>query len=169
MCQPSILKTEDRTEAERCFRKPITIARAQDTRGLELRAAVSLARLLNEQGQREEACDLLAPLYGWFTEGFDTPDLKEAKALLRDTRRLADYAFGSLNLVGNEGPELALQRRFERGKAKSALPPISDLDLNGRIDVDPERTNTQDRALCPRVCGAPTATVPLAAYGPASG
>ena len=107
MCQPSILKTEDRTEAERCFRKPITIARAQDTRGLELRAAVSLARLLNEQGQREEACDLLAPLYGWFTEGFDTPDLKEAKALLRDTRRLADYAFGSLNLVGNEGPELA--------------------------------------------------------------
>jgi predicted ATPase len=47
-----------------------------------LRAAASLARLRRDQGRRSEACDLLAPVYGWFTEGFDTPDLKEAKALL---------------------------------------------------------------------------------------
>ena len=52
------------------------------TRGYELRAATSLARLWGEQGRRGEARDLLAPLYGWFTEGFDTQDLKEAKALL---------------------------------------------------------------------------------------
>ena len=48
----------------------------------ELRAAASLARLRRDQGRRAEACDLLAPVYGWFTEGFDTPDLKETKALL---------------------------------------------------------------------------------------
>ena len=57
-------------------------AREQGTRGYELRAATSLARLWREQGRRAEARDLLAPLYGWFTEGFDTTDLKEAKALL---------------------------------------------------------------------------------------
>ena len=49
---------------------------------MELRAATGLARLRREQGRRAEACDLLAPVYGWFTEGFDTPDLKEAKVLL---------------------------------------------------------------------------------------
>ena len=51
---------------------------------MELRAAVSLARLRRDQGRRAEAHDLLAPVYGWFTEGFDTPDLKEAKALLEE-------------------------------------------------------------------------------------
>ncbi len=49
---------------------------------MELRAATSLARLWSKQGKRKEACNLIAPLYGWFTEGFETPDLKEAKALL---------------------------------------------------------------------------------------
>ena len=58
------------------------IAREQGTRGYELRAATSLARLWREQGRREEARELLAPLYDWFTEGFDTADLKAAKALL---------------------------------------------------------------------------------------
>jgi predicted ATPase len=76
------LPSADWTEAERCFRMSLAAARAQGTRGLELRAAVSFARLLNEQGGRKEALDLLAPVYGWFTEGFDTPDLKEAKMLL---------------------------------------------------------------------------------------
>jgi predicted ATPase len=72
----------DPAKAEESFRTALAIAREQGTRGYELRAATSLARLWREQGRRGEACDLLAPLYGWFTEGFDTADLKEAKALL---------------------------------------------------------------------------------------
>ena len=58
------------------------IARNQQTPIFELRAAMSMARLWRDQGKREEARDLLAPVYGWFTEGFETRDLKEAKALL---------------------------------------------------------------------------------------
>ncbi len=72
----------DPAKAEDSFRTALAIAREQGTRGYELRAATSLARLWAEQGRRAEARDLLAPLYGWFTEGFDTADLKEAKALL---------------------------------------------------------------------------------------
>jgi class 3 adenylate cyclase/predicted ATPase len=69
-------------EAEGCYLKALGVARAQEARSLELRAATSLARLRREQGRRAEARELLAPIYGWFTEGFDTADLKEAKALL---------------------------------------------------------------------------------------
>jgi adenylate cyclase len=69
-------------EAEACFRRALEIARARETRWLELRAAVSLARLWQAHGQREEARELLAGIYGWFNEGFDTEDLAEAKALL---------------------------------------------------------------------------------------
>jgi predicted ATPase len=69
-------------EAEACYLKALEVARAQEARSLELRAATSLARLRREQGRRAEARELLAPIYGWFTEGFDTADLKEAKALL---------------------------------------------------------------------------------------
>ena len=58
------------------------VTRQQGAKSLELRAATSLARLWRDQGRRAEAHDLLAPVYGWFTEGFDTADLKEAKALL---------------------------------------------------------------------------------------
>ncbi len=76
------LPSPDRTAAEASFRTALAVAREQGTRGFELRAAVSLARLLSDQGRREEARDLLAPVYCWFTEGFDTPDLKDAKALL---------------------------------------------------------------------------------------
>ena len=68
--------------ADAAFRHALVIARNQQTRTFELRAAVALARLWRDQGKRREACDLLAPVYGWFTEGFDTLDLKEAKALL---------------------------------------------------------------------------------------
>ncbi len=67
---------------ETCFRDALAIARRQENRILELRAATSLARLWAGQGMRIEAHDLLAPVYGWFTEGFDTADLKDAKALL---------------------------------------------------------------------------------------
>ena len=62
--------------------KPLTIARSQQAKSFELRAATSLARLWQQQGKREEAQDLLAPVYNWFTEGFDTADLQDAKALL---------------------------------------------------------------------------------------
>jgi predicted ATPase len=74
----------DPAKAEESFRTALVIAREQGTRGYELRAAASLARLWRKQGRRGEARDLLAPLYGWFTEGFDTADLKEARALLGD-------------------------------------------------------------------------------------
>jgi predicted ATPase len=66
--------------------KALSIAREQEAKLWELRAATSLARLRREQGRRAEARDLLAPVHGWFTEGFDTPDLKDAKALLDELR-----------------------------------------------------------------------------------
>jgi len=69
-------------EAEACFRDAIEVARSQSAKSWELRAATRLARLWHSQGKSTEARDLLAPVYGWFTEGFDTADLKEAKALL---------------------------------------------------------------------------------------
>jgi predicted ATPase len=74
----------DPTQAEACFREALEVARRQSAKSLELRAATSLARLLQRQGKRDEARDLLAPVYAWFTEGFDTRDLKEAKALLEE-------------------------------------------------------------------------------------
>jgi len=67
---------------EELYRKALSIAQEQEAKLWELRAAVSLARLRRDRGRRAEACDLLAPVYGWFTEGFGTPDLKEARALL---------------------------------------------------------------------------------------
>ena len=75
----------DEVEAEACFRRAIHVARHQQARSWELRAAVSLCRLWRAQGtqrKRQEARQLLGPIYGWFSEGFDTPDLREAKALL---------------------------------------------------------------------------------------
>ncbi|HWZ66882.1 MAG TPA: hypothetical protein VNW89_03545 [Stellaceae bacterium] len=69
-------------ECEACFREALATAREQGTRGYELRAAVSFAQLRRDQGRRAEARELVAPVYGWFTEGFGTTDLKAAKALL---------------------------------------------------------------------------------------
>jgi predicted ATPase len=74
--------SDNQAEAETCFHHAITIARSQQAKSLELRAATSLARLWQQQGKRQEAHDLLAPVYNWFTEGFDTADLKDAKVLL---------------------------------------------------------------------------------------
>jgi tetratricopeptide (TPR) repeat protein len=71
-------------EAEALFREAIEIARGQQAKSFELRAATSLARLCQRQGKRREAREQLAPIYAWFTEGFDTPDLIEAKALLAE-------------------------------------------------------------------------------------
>jgi predicted ATPase len=69
-------------QAEECLLRALDIARQQNARSFELRSATSLVRLWRDQGQRREAHDLLAPIYSGFTEGFDTPDLREAKALL---------------------------------------------------------------------------------------
>jgi predicted ATPase len=69
-------------EAQRALENALRIAQAQQAKSYELRAATSLARLWGEKGRRAEARDLLGPLYGWFTEGFGTADLKEAKTLL---------------------------------------------------------------------------------------
>ena len=73
-------------EAEACFHRAIEIARSQKARSWELRAATSLARLWRDQGKVDAARDLLAPIYGWFTEGFDTAGLKDAEALLEELR-----------------------------------------------------------------------------------
>jgi predicted ATPase len=72
--------------AEERYRNALSIAEAQGAKLWELRAAMSLARLWRDQGKAQQARELLAPVYGWFTEGFDTRDLKEAKALLGELR-----------------------------------------------------------------------------------
>jgi predicted ATPase len=77
-----LLRQGNSDAAEALYRKALSIAQEQEARMWELRAAVSLARLRRDQGHRTEARDLLAPVYGWFTEGLETADLKEAKALL---------------------------------------------------------------------------------------
>jgi predicted ATPase len=76
----------DAAKAQAHFERALAVARGQQAKSLELRAAMRMARLLRDQGKREEARDLLAPVYGWFTEGFDTLDLKEAKALFDELR-----------------------------------------------------------------------------------
>ncbi len=72
----------DTSQAETCFQQALTIAREQHAKAWELRVAASLARLWQSQDKRQDAYDLLAPVYNWFTEGFDTADLIEAKTLL---------------------------------------------------------------------------------------
>ena len=74
--------TGDRAAAEQNYRLALAVAERQSAKTFELRAATSLARLWRDQGKRAKACNLLAPIYGWFTEGFDTPVLKDAKELL---------------------------------------------------------------------------------------
>ncbi|HEV8714512.1 MAG TPA: hypothetical protein VGX03_17005, partial [Candidatus Binatia bacterium] len=73
-------------EAEVCFLKAVEIARKQQAKSLELRAVMSLGRLWQQQGKRAEARQMLAEIYNWFTEGFETPDLQEATALLTELR-----------------------------------------------------------------------------------
>jgi predicted ATPase len=77
-----VLRQGHSEAAEELYRKALSIAREQKAKLWELRAAVSLARLRRDQGRRAEAREFLAPVYGWFTEGFDTHDLKDAKMLL---------------------------------------------------------------------------------------
>jgi predicted ATPase len=74
----------EESDAEKCFLKAIEVARKQKAKSLELRAATSLARLWQQQGKKKEAHTLLSEVYNWFTEGFETKDLQEAKALLEE-------------------------------------------------------------------------------------
>jgi predicted ATPase len=74
----------DSARAQAYFERALTVARQQQAKSWELRAAMSLARLWRDQGKVQQGRELLAPVYGWFTEGFDTRDLKEAKALLEE-------------------------------------------------------------------------------------
>jgi hypothetical protein len=82
--QAQSLKPQVSKEAEECFFKAIEIARKQQAKSLELRAMMSLSRLWRQQGKKTEAQQRLAEIYNWFTEGFDTKDLQEAKALLEE-------------------------------------------------------------------------------------
>ena len=76
------LSSDNQTEAETCFHQALSVAQSQQAKSLELRAAASLSRLYQQQGKRGEARELLEPVYSWFTEGHDTADLIDAKALL---------------------------------------------------------------------------------------
>jgi predicted ATPase len=78
------LASPEVSQAETCFQQALEVARRQQAKSLELRAAMSLGRLWQQQGNREQARELLAPIYGWFTEGFDTADLQETRALLEE-------------------------------------------------------------------------------------
>ncbi len=79
-----MLRDTDGAKAETYFHRALAVARQQQAKSWELRASMSLARLWRDQGKVQQARELLAPVYGWFTEGFDTRDLSEAKALLDD-------------------------------------------------------------------------------------
>jgi predicted ATPase len=85
--QAQALKSKVEEEAEECFWKAIEIARRQQAKSWELRAVMSLSRLWQQQGKKEEARQMLMEIYGWFTEGFDTADLQEAKVLLGELNR----------------------------------------------------------------------------------
>jgi predicted ATPase len=82
VASPRPLTPNPQAEAEECFLKAVEIARRQQAKSWELRAVMSLSRLWQQQGKTEEARQMLAEIYDWFTEGFDTKDLQEAKALL---------------------------------------------------------------------------------------
>ena len=83
---------ENRVEAESCFRSAIEIARPQQAKSWELRAVTSLSRLLQKQGKNDEARRMLGEIYGWFTEGFDTADLRDAKTLLEGLAERMEHA-----------------------------------------------------------------------------
>ena len=74
----------DATKAQKYFERALAVSQKQQAKSWELRAAMSLTRLWRDQGKVQQARELLAPVYGWFTEGFDTRDLEEAKALLEE-------------------------------------------------------------------------------------
>ena len=96
----------DTAKAEAYFERALAVARQQQAKSWELRAAMSMARLWRDQGKVQQARELLAPVYGWFTEGFDTRDLKDAKALLED---LSSYPIGTAASRGSVTREFWLR------------------------------------------------------------
>src|SRR4029453_6024728 len=100
-------------EAETWLQRALDVARRQEAKSLELRAAMSLGRLWRQQGKRQEAHDLLAEVYAWFTEGFDTADLQEAKALLKElAKRVLKITAGTM-LEGRPGDAQACDAFFQ--------------------------------------------------------
>ena len=89
------LAGNESSEAEQQFQGALQIARSQEAKSFELRATTSLARLWQKQGKQQDALELLAPIYNWFTEGLDTGDLKEAKSLLKTLGEAATSAAAS--------------------------------------------------------------------------
>ena len=85
-------RASNAADAEKCFRTAIEIARKQHAKSWELRATTSLARLLAKQRKHDKARTMLAEIYNWFTEGFDTADLKDAKTLLDELKRIAAFS-----------------------------------------------------------------------------
>ena len=79
-----LLRDEADPEAEVCFRRAIELAQSQDAKSSELRATMSLSRMLSEKDKQDQARNMLTEIYNWFTEGFEFPDLQDAKALLED-------------------------------------------------------------------------------------
>src|SRR5262249_48316666 len=112
---PRSLIPDPQAEAEECFHKAIDIARRQQAKSLELRAVMSLSRLWQQQSKREEARQMLAVVYGWFTEGFDTADLKDAKALLEELE-------GKTERTTREKNPKTKRRNGEMGKRRKREP-----------------------------------------------
>ena len=120
----------DAAKAEAYFERALAVAREQQAKSWELRAAMSMARLWRDQGKRDEARDLLAPVYGWFTEGFDTLDLKEAKALARRAGVVSAPATQEISdWLEKLGMSEYAQRFAENGIDLSVLPHLTDQDL----------------------------------------
>jgi hypothetical protein len=111
----------DNSAAEACYVRALEVARAQEARSFELRAACDLARLWRSQGETAEARDLIAPVYGWFTEGFGTADLQEAKALLSELSQAGDGP-GRMAASWSSQPPLAMPWRSAQGRFDSFDP-----------------------------------------------
>jgi predicted ATPase len=123
---------DDHPEVASCFQQAIAIAQRQQAKSLELRAATSLAKLWQSQGKRQEAYDLLAPVYTWFTEGFDTMDLQDAKALLDDLSQTVERSAKRHTDGHRCGPCQGAARRSE---ASRSVPP--DLVARGLAPSQP--------------------------------
>ena len=111
---PRMSPDRDDSSAEAHFKHSLSVARQQQAKSWELRAAMSLARLWREQGKVQQARELLAPVYGWFTEGFDTLDLKEAKALLGSWRHRGSKPNDDCDLLWRYSEEVGRLCKAER-------------------------------------------------------
>ena len=133
-------------EAQSCFQRAIEIARKQSAKSLELRATMSLARLLAKQGRRDEARTMLAEIYGWFTEGFDTADLKDAKALLDELAahrmRLLEVRRGKSRAAQSFACECGASSR-SNAAARNAVRERADAKFCGECGAPLERPRRQ--------------------------